>query len=50
LCVRREFGAVLYNWAAQWMRSDAVGTMPAIQVFGGWNSNYVSDNIELESE
>ena len=50
LCVRREFGTVLYNWAAQWMRSDAVGTMPAIQVFGGWNSNYVSDNIELESE
>ena len=50
LCVRREFGTVLYNWTAQWMRSDAVGTMPAIQVFGGWNSNYVSDNIELESE
>jgi hypothetical protein len=32
------------------MRSDAIGTMPAIQEFGGWNSNYVTDNIELDDE
>lgn len=48
--VRRDFGTALFNWTAQWMRSDALGTMPAFQVFGGWNSNYVTDNIQLLEE
>ena len=48
--VRRDFGRAFYNWTVQWMRSDAIGTMPAIQEFGGWNSNYVTDNIELDDE
>ena len=48
--VRRDFGTALFNWTAQWMRSDALGTMPASQVFGGWNSNYVTDNIQLLEE
>ena len=48
--VRRDFGTALFNWTAQWMRSDAIGTMPASQVFGGWNSNYVTDNIQLLEE
>ena len=48
--VRRDFGTALFNWTVQWMRSDAIGTMPAIQEFGGWNSNYVTDNIELDDE
>jgi len=48
--VRRDFGTALFNWTAQWMRSDALGTMPASQVFGGWNSNYVTDNIQLLDE
>lgn len=50
LCIRRDFGTAFYNWTAQWMRSDAIGTMPAIQEFGDWNSNYVTDNIELNDE
>ena len=48
--VRRDFGTALFNWTAQWMRSDAIATMPASQVFGGWNSNYVTDNIQLLEE
>lgn len=48
--VRRDFGTALFNWTAQWMRSDAIATMPASQVFGGWNSNYVTDNIQLLDE
>ena len=48
--VRRDFGTALFNWTAQWMRSDAIATMPASQVFGGWNSNYVTDNILLLEE
>lgn len=48
--VRRDFGTALFNWTAQWMRSEALGTMPASQVFGGWNSNYVTDNIQLLDE
>ena len=48
--VRRDFGRAFYNWTVQWMRADAIGTMPAIQEFGGWNSNYVTDNIELDDE
>lgn len=48
--VRRDFGTALFNWTAQWMRSDAIATMPAFQVFGGWNSNYVTDNIQLLEE
>lgn len=48
--VRRDFGTALFNWTAQWMRSDAIATMPASQVFGGWNSNYVTDNIQLFEE
>lgn len=48
--VRRDFGTALFNWTAQWMRSDALGTMPAAEEFGGWNSNYVTDNIQLLEE
>ena len=48
--VRRDFGTALYHWAARWMRADALGTMPAAEVFGGWNSNYVTDNIQLLEE
>lgn len=48
--VRRDFGTALYRWAARWMRADALGTMPASQEFGGWNSNYVTDNIQLLDE
>lgn len=48
--VRRDFGTALFNWTAQWMRSEALGTMPASQEFGGWNSNYVTDNIQLLDE
>lgn len=48
--VRRDFGTALFNWTAQWMRSDAIGTMPAAEEFGGWNSNYVTDNIQLLEE
>ena len=48
--VRRDFGTALFNWAAQWMRSDALGTMPAAEEFGGWNSNFVTDNIQLLDE
>ena len=46
--VRRDFATALYNWTTQWMRSEAVAAMPAIQVFGGWNSDYVTDNLELD--
>ena len=46
--VSRDFGSALYQWGAKWMRSTETGSMPAIQVFGGWNSNYVTDNIELD--
>lgn len=48
--VRRDFGTALFNWTAQWMRSEALGTMPAAEEFGGWNSNYVTDNIQLLEE
>lgn len=48
--VRRDFGTALFNWTAQWMRSDALGTMPAAEEFGGWNSNYVTDNIQFLEE
>ena len=48
--VRRDFGTALYRWTARWMRSDALGTMPAAEEFGGWNSNYVTDNIQLLDE
>lgn len=48
--VRRDFGTALFNWTARWMRAEALGTMPASQVFGGWNSNYVTDNIQLLDE
>lgn len=48
--VRRDFGTALFNWTAQWMRSDAIATMPAAEEFGGWNSNYVTDNIQLLEE
>ena len=48
--VRRDFGTALYRWAARWMRADALGTMPAAEEFGGWNSNYVTDNIQLLEE
>lgn len=48
--VHRDFGTALYNWTTQWMRSAEIGTMPAIQVFGGWNSNYVTDNIQLDDD
>lgn len=50
LWVRRDFGTAFYNWTAQWMRAGAIGTMPAIQEFGGWNSSYVTDNIELNDD
>ncbi len=48
--VRRDFGTAVYHWGIQWMRSAEVGTMPAIQEFGSWNSNYVTDNIDLNDE
>ena len=48
--VRRDFGTALFNWTAQWMRSEALGTMPAAEEFGGWNSNYVTDNLQLLDE
>ena len=48
--VRRDFGTALFNWTARWMRADAIATMPAAEEFGGWNSNYVTDNIQLLDE
>ena len=50
LWVRRDFGTALYRWATRWMRADALGTLPAAEEFGGWNSNYVTDNIQLLDE
>jgi hypothetical protein len=48
--VRRDFGTALFNWTARWMRADALGTMPAAEEFGGWNSNFVTDNLQLLEE
>ena len=50
LWIRRDFGAAFYKWCVEWMRAEQTGAMPAIQEFGGWNSNYVTDNIMLKED
>jgi hypothetical protein len=46
--VKRNFGAALYYWGIRWMRTRSVGIMPSILVFGDWNGNYVTDNLDVD--
>ena len=50
LWIRRDFGTAFYRWCVDWMRAKEGGSMPAVQEFGGWNSNYVTDNIMLSDD